>query len=212
MKFLSFILVVLMGFGLVSCEKSENMSGEHKAMQGASHAMPMQQLAMLLDQAVGMMGQGAVLKQEGEQAVADVMLAQSADLLRRAMSGPEMAAMHKGGQGQSAMMQHTHALGAAAFDLLDLMMSSPAEKFSQQDKLLHHALTMAAQGASMRLSARMGMNNHIAGVMKSQANKMQTSATTLSQTVITPTAYEQAVIKVIDVLVENSKSTMKAMH
>jgi len=205
MKFLSFILSLSLCFWLVSCDKNSHT-------QHSADAMPMQQLGILLDQAIGIMGQGAVLKQEGKKASADAMLAQSAGLLRRAMSGPEMAAMHKGGQGESAMMQHTHALGAAAFDLLDLMMSSSAQNISQDDETLHHALTMAAQGASMKVSAA-SMNQDIGGVMQAHALQMQTSAIKLShQAVAVPSAYQKAVLKVIGLLTEHGESNMKGMH
>jgi len=172
----------------------------------------MQQLGMLLNQAIGMMGQGAVLKQDGKKAYADAMLAQSADLLRRAMSGPEMAAMHKGGQGQSVMMQHTHALGAAAFDLLDMMMSMPMGQASNGDEILHHALTMAAQGANMKSLAVMGMSKDIAVTMQDYGLKMQQASMHLSKEISISSDYQKAALKVIDLLTGNGELNKNHMH
>jgi len=216
MRILTIILSLNLCFWLVSCEQSSNISQEQKAMQASHVSMPMQHLTMLLEHAIGMMAQGAELKLQGQkyaQKHGDAMLAQSADLLRRAMSGPEMAAMHKGGQGHSPAMQHTHDLGAAAFDLLDMMMSLQANSNTfKGDKMLHHALNMAAQGASMRSLAVMGMSKDIDVAMQDHGLKMQEAAIRLSEQIPADTAYQKAVLKVIHLLTENGALNQKHMH
>jgi len=204
MKKLTVILSLSLCFWLISCDKSEHM-------QQASHAMPMQHLTILLEHGISMMAQGADLKLQG-QAHGDDMLKQSADLLRRAMSGPEMAAMHKGGQAESPMMQHTHALGAAAFDLLDMMMSLDAKQAPKNASILHHVLNMAAQGASMKSLANMGMSKDIDAAMQAHGLQMQQGATDLSKGMTADTAYQKAVLKVIHLLANKAQEPMQHMH
>ncbi len=207
MRVLRVILSLTLCFWLVSCDKSENNQPMGSMQTGAS----MQHLSMLLEHAISMMAQGAELKLSGEKH-GDAMLAQSADLLRRAMSGPEMAAMHKGGQGESPMMQHTHDLGAAAFDLLDMMMSLQANQAPKNANLLYHALNMAAQGASMKSLAGMGMSKDIDASMQEHGLQMQQTAMLLSKGTAANTAYQQAVLKVIHLLVSDESKAMQHMH
>jgi len=207
MRVLPVILSLTLCFWLVSCDKSENNQPESQTMQ----SMPMQHLTVLLEHAISMMAQGAELKLSGQKH-GDAMLAQSADLLRRAMSGPEMAAMHKGGQGESPMMQHTHALGAAAFDLLDMMMSLQAGNASKESEMLHHALNMAAQGASMKSLAGMGMSKDIDVAMQDHGLKMQQASMNLSKEMSTSSDYQKAVLKVIHLLVDASPAKMSHTH
>jgi len=211
MRVLPVILSLTLCFWLVSCDKNENNKSESQAGTSVHTSMPMQHLSILLEHAISMMAQGAALKVHGN-VHGDAMLAQSADLLRRAMSGPEMAAMHKGGQGESPMMQHTHALGAAAFDLLDMMMSLQANQMPENANLLHHALNMAAQGASMRSLAGMGMSKDIDISMQEHGLQMQQAATDLSKDVSANTAYQQAVLKVIHLLANDAPKPMQHMH
>jgi len=210
MRFLSVILSLTLCFWLVSCEQNSNISQENKTSEDAHHSMPMQHLSMLLEHAISMMAQGAELKLSGQKH-GDAMLAQSADLLRRAMSGPEMAAMHKSGQGESPMMQHTHDLGAAAFDLLDMMMSLDVNQAPKNANILHQALNMAAQGASMKSLAGMGMSKDIDISMQEHGLQMQQTSIFLSKGTPTNTAYQQAVLKVIHLLVSDEPKAMQHM-
>jgi len=207
MRVLRVILSLTLCFWLVSCDTSEN----NQPMGSMQTGVSMQHLSMLLEHAISMMAQGAELKLSGEKH-GDAMLAQSADLLRRAMSGPEMAAMHKGGQGESPMMQHTHDLGAAAFDLLDMMMSMQVNQVPKNANLLHHALNMAAQGASMKSLAGMGMSKDIDAAMQEHGLQMQQVATDLSKDVAENTSYQQAVLKLIHLLVGDAPKSMQHMH
>jgi len=200
----SIILSLGLCLGLFSCDKNSNM-------QDGEHGMPMQHLTMLLEHGISMMAQGAELKLSGQEH-GDEMLKQSADLLRRAMSGPEMAAMHKGGQGQLPMMQHAHNLGAAAFDLLDVMMSLKADKAPKNASMLHHALNMAAQGASMKSLAGMAMSKDIDVAMQDHGLNMQRASLRLSEQIPADTTYQKAVLKVIHVLTENGVLRKKHMH
>jgi len=119
-----------------------------------SESRQMQQLQLLIVQAVSL----AILPGEAS-------MHQSADLLRRAMSGPEMGAMHHGDamsagmqmQGMqmpasdggampdTTMMQQTHDLGDAAFDLL------AASRAGAVDEAWRSRIALAALAAAMRL-------------------------------------------------------------
>lgn len=211
MRVLSVILSLTLCFWLVSCDKSETNQPESQTMKSQHASMPMQYLTVLLEHAISMMAQGAALKLDGQKH-GDAMLAQSADFLRRAMSGPEMAAMHKGGQGESPMMQHTHDLGAAAFDLLDMMMSLDVNQVPKNTNILHHALNMAAQGASMKSLADMGMSKDIDASMQDHGLQMQQAAIDLSKGMLANTPYQQAVLKVIHLLVGDASKPMQQMH
>jgi len=216
MKILPLFLIFGLCLSITACDRE----GSGSNMKNMHASMPMQHLTMLLEHAISMMAQGAELKlqeqtnaQKNAQEHGDAMLAQSADLLRRAMSGPEMAAMHKGGQGESPMMHHTHDLGAAAFDLLDMMMSLQANRHASKDGvMLHHALNMAAQGASMKSLAAMGMSKDIDIAMRDYGLKMQEAAIRLSEQIPEDTAYQKAVLKVIHLLTENDALNQKYMH
>jgi len=211
MRVLPVILSLSLCFWLVSCDKNENNKSESQAGTSVHTSMPMQHLSMLLEYAISMMAQGAALKVHGN-VHGDAMLAQSADLLRRAMSGPEMAAMHKGGQGESPMMQHTHDLGAAAFDLLDMMMSMQAGNAPKESEMLHHALNMAAQGASMKSLAVMGMSKDIDVAMQDHGLKMQQASMNLSKEISTSSDYQKAVLKVMYLLIDASPAKMSHTH
>jgi len=204
MKISTLILSLGLLFGLISCDKNAEMKQER-------HAMPMQHLSMLLEHGISMMAQGASLKLQG-QAHGDEMLAQSADLLRRAMSGPEMAAMHQGGQGESPAMQHTHDLGAAAFDLLEMMMELKADQVPKNASMLHHALNMAAQGAAMKSLAGMGMSKEVDVFMQDHGLQMQRTSMQLYQETPSDTAYSKAVLKVIHLLMSDASKSMPQMH
>jgi len=71
------------------------------------------------------------------------------ELARRAMSGPEMNAMHHDG-GHQPMMKSTHDLGDAVFEVLEAA-TLPAS----QHKALQLQIQMAAQAAQMRLSGQL---------------------------------------------------------
>jgi len=96
----------------------------------------MQRLQLLIVQAISL----AALPGEAS-------FRQAADLLRRAMSGPEMSAMHHGRSGMmpDAVMKLTHDLGDAAFDLLDTSVQDDT------DARWRDRLVMVTLAAAMRL-------------------------------------------------------------
>ncbi len=87
------------------------------------------------------------------------------ELARRAMSGPEMNAMHHGGGMNQSMMKATHDLGDAVFELLDV---------TPQATLNEH-LQLAAQAAQMRLSGKL-LTDEIATFMRQQGQDLKSTS------------------------------------
>ncbi len=112
---------------------------------------------LMVDQALIIAAHGANLKLEIKPEITpqgQALLSEASSLLRRALSGPEMAMMHKGENGMSAEMKRTHDLGNAAFDLLGLMMAlTPNAVNAQRLRQLNERLAIAAAGSSMLLQA-----------------------------------------------------------
>jgi len=127
------LLLVVVCMLLTACD-----SQQQKADGAQPGKQEMQRLQLLIVQAV------ALASLPGE-----TVSRQAADLLRRAMSGPEMNAMHHGDGNDAAlpgsMMQQTHNLGDAAFDLLE------AGPLNTADHAWRNRLAMTALAAAMRL-------------------------------------------------------------
>jgi len=108
---------------------------------------------MLVYQALILAAHGANLQLEGS-GQGQALLNEASSLMRRAMSGPEMAMMHKGGHGMSAGMKRTHDLGDTAFDLLGFMMAlTPDTANAPQLRQLNERLAIAASGRVMLLQS-----------------------------------------------------------
>jgi len=104
---------------------------------------PMQQLQLLLTQAANLAAM------PGESARKHAL-----ELARRAMSGPEMNAMHHGDGAHKPMMQATHDLGDAVFELLDARSQEAGNK-AMPELVMLLQVQLAAQAAQMRLSGRL---------------------------------------------------------
>jgi len=209
MKSLSIVALCLFSFILSSCdnhEPSNQLPATH-----AQHGIQIQHLTMLVEHAINMAAQGADLKQLGD-AHADAMFKQSADLLRRAMSGSEMSTMHKGGAGASPDMQHLHDLGSAAFDLLDIMMSTPSKQFPSNASLLHHTLSMATEAATLNAIAEMTMLPELDSVMQGHSNNMNQAAMQILKANMDDSAYSQAVSKLLHSLLKSAPQSMQHHH
>jgi len=138
--------VCWVALALLGCEQQ----GEKPVAIGS--AEPMIQMQVLINDALLLAVHGANQKLAGHTVDSKQLMETSASMLRQAMSGPAMATMHQGGHGMSPMMMRTHALGDAAFDMLDGMMSlTPAKIGETQLVRLHKAIAMAATGRRMLL-------------------------------------------------------------
>lgn len=143
-------LAVACLLALAACNNGGKSASHTSAMQ---HGDQMQSLQLLVNQALVTAAHGANLKLDGNRQ-GQALLAEASGLLRRAMSGPEMAMMHKGDNGMPAGMQRTHAVGDAAFDLLGLMMAlTPDTVNASQLRRLNERLAIAASGSTMLLQS-----------------------------------------------------------
>ncbi len=150
-----FSIILLCLLSLAGCDSSQESAQQADAMNHASHmqSKQMQPLQTLLGQALVMAAYGANMKLDGNAQGQD-LLVDATGLLRRAMSGPEMAMMHKGGIGMSASMHQVHDLGDTAFDLFGLMMGLSADDTNAvQLRKANELLAMAASGHNMLLQA-----------------------------------------------------------
>jgi len=122
--------------------------------QQESHTFPMLRLQLLLTQAASL----ATIS--GQPARNHAL-----ELARRAMSGPEMNAMHHGGGANQPMMKATHDLGDAVFELLD----------TAPQAINNETLQLAAQAAQMRLSGII-LSDKTAAFMQQQGQSLITTA------------------------------------
>jgi len=146
--------------------------GQH---DDVSHVTQMQRLQLMIVHAADMAAQGSdqiVAEHTGQDRN---ILSRSADVLRRAMSGPEMNAMHQGGAGRNPMMRKTHDLGSATFNMLELMMESTTEQVKAQ-RWLNQSLAIAAEGTELVLSGHLSTGGDLGRFMIEQGRQLQASA------------------------------------
>jgi len=162
------------------------------------HATQMQRLQLMMAHAANMAAQGSdqILAGRGESG--RNMLSLSADTLRRAMSGPEMNAMHQSGAGLNSMMRKTHDLGGTMFNLLGMMMQSSPEQ-AMLRRGLNRSLAMAAEGMELVLSGHLTIKDELGRFMIVQGKKLQASANViLAKHSPGDAVYTQAVKQVIE--------------
>ncbi|MDQ6973111.1 MAG: hypothetical protein Q9M30_10720 [Mariprofundaceae bacterium] len=165
-------------------DAADSMHASGDGMSSPEVSFQMQQLQRLVVLAAGL---AALPGGEGK--------AQSANLLRRAMSGPEMNAMHHGGGGMNPGMQHTHDLGDAVFELLAL------DAATQEDTKWRSRLALAASASALVL------DDHVSGSRTGQfeaeqgrALWQQLAEKQLQTPLPTRTAYARAAATLIEAL------------
>jgi plasmid stability protein len=97
------------------------------------------------------------------------MIKSGREVIERALKGPEMQAMHKGGHGDNPLMKYTHELGNAITTVADLLEKMSMEGPMTDDMMamhhmhimINHALEMAAQGSNMVMLGQMGMSKDV---------------------------------------------------
>jgi len=145
------------------------LAGCDSGQKSMSRINIMHSVQLLVDQALITAAHGANLKLETKpetDAQGQVLLADASSLLRRALSGPEMAMMHKGEHGMPAGMKQTHDMGDTAFDLIELMMAlTPNAADAPHLHKLNDQLAIAASAHSVLLQAKP------AGDLKSEMRK-----------------------------------------
>jgi len=161
MKYGWAIAVMVVLFSFAACDRdTDDQPGMHDMHGGQAmgESNGMGRIHLLLDYALMSAVQSGVLRLQGDDG-AELLAKQSADMLRRAMSGPEMSAMHRGDGMPSASMQATHDLGDALFAWLDQMMRlSPQAGSEESIRPILNALQLAAEGASL---CQLGQMPHV---------------------------------------------------
>ncbi|MDX8404690.1 MAG: hypothetical protein R8K50_00895 [Mariprofundus sp.] len=129
---------------LAACDKGV----EHAAMPGMQQDDPMQHMQVVISDGLLLAVYGVNMKLDGHADRGQELLSVAADMVRQAMSGPEMSMMHKGGHEHSPMMEQTHAWGDAAFDLIEQMMALAVD--ADDVKLVRQLNAMLAMTTSGR--------------------------------------------------------------
>ena len=175
---------------------------DNKNMQSMQQ---MQRLQILVNQALITAAHGANLKLEGNTHGQN-LLKDAGTLLRRALSGPEMAMMHKGKKDMTAGMKQTHDMGDAAFDLLGLMMAlTPDTVNAPQLRRLNERLAIAASGNKLLLQSESAGN--LKPVMQKHGHQLIHQTEQWFNTIQGSGAYYQLVGRLLRILDSNGQHT-----
>ncbi|MDX8397345.1 MAG: hypothetical protein R8K49_03395 [Mariprofundaceae bacterium] len=200
------LTILWAGLALTACEPE---CEQHTSHNPSHNSVQIKQLNMLTQHAISMMAAGAQLKLSGSQ-YGDVLLTQSANLLRRSMSGPEMSAMHHDKGKASTAMQYSHNLGAAAFDLLELMMDLSPAQDSAHNRTLHQALSLAAQAVS--LSSLVNISTDINTSMQQHGTIMLSTAKQLAAASRQVTDYQKSILQLLNLLQRPTSQVKSHTH
>jgi len=188
--------------GLAGCDFDRHEQREASEFRGQmSHTVRMHHLHMLINHALQMSAQGGDMQLLGSKH-GPAMLDKAEKLLHRAMTGPEMATMHKQGQANTGAMKMTHDL-ADATEALIKQMRTLSKQTGNRDSLqmLHHAVEVAATGSSLLMLGQQGMAGDIDLVMVNHGQTMLGEASGLLHEEENPDAYSQLVKKIVQLLI-----------
>ena len=130
------------------------------------------------------------------------MLDKAEKLLHRAMSGPEMAALHKQGHANKAAMKMMHDLAGSTSELTKQMRALSKQTANRDSlQMLHHAIEVAATGSSLIMLSQQGMAGDIDLVMVNHGQTMLGEASGLLHEVANVDAYSELVRKIVRMLI-----------
>ena len=188
--------------GLAACDFDRNEQHEAREHRGmTSHTMRMHHLHMLINHALQMATQGGDMQLLGSRR-GPAMLDKAEKLLHRAMTGPEMAALHKQGQANTGAMKMTHDLADSASELINQMRALSKQTGNRDSlQMLHHAVEVAATGSSLIMLGQQGMAGDIDLVMVNHGQMMLGEASGLLHEVANVDAYSELVRKIVQMLI-----------
>ena len=188
--------------GLTGCDIDRQEQHEaHEHSGKISHTMQMYHLHMLINHALQMSAQGGDMQLMGNKH-GPAMLNEAEKLLRRAMSGPEMAAMHKQGQANTDAMKMTHDLADSASKLIHQMRGISKQTGNRDlHQILHLAIEVAATGSSLIMLGQQGMAGDIDLVMVNHGQSMLAEASGLLYEVPNADAYSELAQKIVKMLI-----------
>ncbi|MGA6993889.1 MAG: hypothetical protein WBX50_08330 [Candidatus Deferrimicrobiaceae bacterium] len=154
--------------------------GEAKRGTEEATEMKLHHLHILLNQGISMAAEGSNLVMlAGMQTTpaldrptlrhGQMMIANGRELIRRTLSGPEMASLSGRGHAASSLMQYSRELGEAMLAYMkhlekldvDRMSSHRTRTLQRMNIILNHSLGMASEGANLIMIARMGMAGEV---------------------------------------------------
>ncbi|PJA31668.1 MAG: hypothetical protein CO187_08135 [Zetaproteobacteria bacterium CG_4_9_14_3_um_filter_53_7] len=199
MKFTVRLVWLLALLGLSACEFDRHEV--HEARQNLSYTLEMHHIHMLINHSLQMAAQGADMNLQGVE-LGPALLAKSTELLKRAMSGLEMAQLHKLGNAGKPLMEMTHALADKSTLLIEEMKKlSPESKDKDAIRMLNHAIEAAAAGSSMIMLGQQGMAGDIDAVMVNHGQSMLGEASGLLRDVSGAAEYKELVNQVVHMLI-----------
>jgi hypothetical protein len=202
MKHAFWAIACLSLMGLAGCDFDRQEQHEAREQSGKmSHTMRMYHLHILINHALQMSTQGGDMQLLGSRR-GPAMLNKAEKLLHRAMSGPEMAALHKQGQANKTAMKIMHDLAGSTSELIN-QMRALSKQTGNRDSLLmlHHAIVVAATGSSLIMLSQQGMAGDIDLVMVNHGQTMLGEASGLLHEVAHADAYSELVRKIVQMLI-----------
>jgi hypothetical protein len=196
------VFVCLSLMGLTGCDFDRHEQHEASEYRGKmSHTMRMHHLHMLINHALQMSAQGGDMQLLGSRH-GPAMLNNAEKLLYRAMSGPEMAAMHKQGQVKTVAMKMTHNLADSTSELINQMRGLSKQTGNRDSlQILHHAVEVAATGSSLIMLGQQGMAGDVDLVMVNHGQTMLGEASGLLHEEANTDAYSELVQKIVQMLI-----------
>ena len=173
----------------------------HDARQNLSYTTKLHHLHMLINHALQMAAQGADMNLQGIEH-GPAMLVKASELLGRAMTGPEMARMHKFGSSNKPLMKMTHELAERASRLIEAMRKISSKTPDQGAiRMLNHTVEVAATGNSLIMLGQQGMAGDVDAVMVNHGQMMLGEASGLLHDISGAEEYRQLVSAVVEMLI-----------
>ena len=202
MRSLSRPLFFLLLLALSACDFDRQLQQDALDQRGRiSYTTQMHHLHILINHALQMAAQGADMqlldKKQGNK-----LLAKSTELLKRAMSGMEMAKLHQQGWAGSSLMFMTHELADSAEEMI-LLMHQLSSDVTNKDtiRMLNHAIEVAAMGSSLIMFGQQGMAGDIDLVMVNHGQSMLGEASGLLHEIEPVDDYSRIGIKIVQMLI-----------
>lgn len=199
MKQIVWIGCFLSLLGLSACDLDRQELPEERG--NFSYTLKMHHIHMLINHALQMASQGADMNLQGMDH-GPGMLAKSSELLKRAMSGPEMARLHGLGNAGKPLMTLTNDLADKSVLLIAMMGKLSVESADKDSiRILNHVIEVAASGSSLIMLGQQGMAGDIDVVMVNHGQSMLGEASGLLHSVSGAADYKLLVNQVVEKLI-----------
>lgn len=193
------LVICLSLLALTACEFDRHEM--HQARQNLSYTTKLHHLHMLVNHSLQMATQGADMNLQGIEH-GPPMLVKASGLLERAMSGPEMARMHKYGSGNKPLMKMTQELADKSAVLIQAMKKISTRTADKNAiRMLNHAVEVAATGSSLIMLGQQGMAGDIDAVMVNHGQLMLGEASGILHDTTGAAEYRLLVSGVVQMLI-----------